>query len=185
MDHTTRSFLLATAAAEIAKRYESFADLDVEKTKGRVFMETVAESLGLSALDGREKYDEGFEKLKRDLRTTFEHKAMDELNAADSEALSEQRAHADRLAELRKLHQEAMQMLADHHEKSVSQVADDDFVRFINSSHEEIVQTTERFHREFMDIIQMRHRLNLKHCFVGHLIGEETSRKLVDLYEVK
>lgn len=185
MNQATHTILVATAIAEVAKCYESFVDFDAEKTEGRAFMEAAAQSLGLAGRDGRREYDKGFEDFKRDMLATFEQKATVELKSAVSEAEAEQRTHAHRLSELRKLHSETMQMLADHHEKSIPEDADDDFVRLINSSHEEMTQAAERFHREFMDIVQTRHRLELERCFVCHLVGEETAKKLVELYEVK
>lgn len=185
MNEAIHTILIATAIAEVAKCYESCVDFNAEKTKGRAFMEAAAQSLGLSGHDGQQEYDKRFEDFKRDMLATFEQKATIELSYAVSEAESEQRAHAYRLSKLRMLHSETMLMLADHHEKSILENADDCFVRLINSSHEKMTQAAERFHDEFMYIVQMRHRLELERCFVCHLVGEETAKKLVELYEVK
>lgn len=62
---------------------------------------------------------------------------------------------------------------------------DDGYVTLFNSSRDAFLQAAERFHHDCMGLIQLKHRLTLEHCFAGHLVSEETAKKLVDLYEVK
>ena len=185
MNQVTNTMLLAQATADVSKYLKSLMDFDAVKTEGRAFMAMAVGSLGLSEHEGRKAYDNGFPEMKEQLFAWADQKAQEETTAAAQEAQAEQSIHAVRLNELRKSHEATMQMLADRHATAIPEDADDDFVRLINSSHEDMVQAAERFHGDFMGIVQMKHRLTLEHCFTGHLVSEETAKKLVELYEVK
>ena len=125
MNQAIKTMLLSNAAAEVTKRMESFVDFDATKMEGRAFMEMAADTLGLSASEGRKAYDNGFPELKQTVLAWAEQKAQVEMTEAVREAEAEQSAHASRLANFREHHNNTMQMLADRHQESIPEGADD------------------------------------------------------------
>ncbi|HEV8666563.1 MAG TPA: hypothetical protein VN665_01805 [Candidatus Paceibacterota bacterium] len=184
MDQAIKTMLLAQASAEVTKRMESFMDFDSTKVEGVAFMRMAADTLGLSASEGEKAYHNGFVEFKQLLLAWAQGCAQVEMFKAVLEAEEEQAAHTQRLTDLRKHHAKTLQMLNDRHRSAVPEDADDEFVRLINSSHEAMVQSVERFNSDLMSIVQMKHRLVLEHCFTGHLVSENTAKKLTDLYEI-
>lgn len=185
MDHVARTLLVATAIGEVIECMKSSIDLEIEREEGRVFMEAATKFLGLPANTGREDFDDWFREFKRNMFVTLEKRAKNEFAAAVSEAEVEQRIYSHRLDSLQKLHTETMQLLAEQQQKILSENNDLDFVNLTISAHEQRVVATERFHHEFMKMFKEKHRLELEYCFRRHMVGKETTKKLVELYEVK
>lgn len=178
--------LQSIAAAEVAERLKSFAEFDATTEKGRVFMEAAATSLGLPAHEGRNAYERfNIPELKLWLNDWASKEAQKEVGEAVVEAEAEQKHHTAYLDESQQHHTELMQKLADYAKRSVPDGADDEFTKLIRSSDEQIAQAAQRSHDGLMTIMQLGHRLKLKHCFTGHLVSDETAEALVNLYEVK
>lgn len=185
MSEAAKVMLVAQATAEIAERLESYLDFAAANIHSRVLMEVAAVQLGLSAEVGRNFYDKDFLRFKQELLAWAAQTAQAEMAEAVQEAEREQGFHERRLAELNGQCQSLVQMLADPRTPPMPEIVDDDFIRSVDSFRKEAIQRVESFHADFMEIVQMKHRLNLEHCFTSHLVGEATAKKLADLYEVK
>ncbi len=184
MDHAKHTMLIATATSEVASWLMSKVDFNAELKISRAEMETIGAKLGLSSTDALRGHDDLFDMLmKGKIVTHCEQKAAAEVAEAINEAAMEVERYKVRLSDLQVEHNNVMADIA----KSLltSAPEDEDFVDFIKSSKTELHRITQKFHDDMLRMFQERHRLELHHCFTGHLVPEPTANQLVDLYEAK
>lgn len=184
MEHVKHAILVASATAEVAKRLVSFVDFETELKKGLVFAAEVSEDLDVPSDYAESVYKKHFDKAKKDILKLCEDRATHELAEAVGEAKREAMLHTVRIARLQDDHDTLMTKLnSDNFIPAWEE--NTEFISILNASAVELKALAEKFHDDLMKKIQERHRLNLYHCFVNHLVTPETARELTNLYEVK